>query len=128
MRLAIEVSTRLLALTLVAGLAACASAPVPPGSDTAWHGNLPSGEKFGVEVGQTAANVEETLWAAGYGYEGVAACPAESRALFGCAAGEEYLQFQPVAMDRKGHVYLKIEGGRVSRIVWALTPVAFSDG
>lgn len=119
-----------LLLALGSGLTAFAGTPdaIPAGTDTAWHGNLLAGGKFGATVGQSASNVQQTLWAQGYGYQGVAECTAAVSRLFSCQAGEKYLEFQPLQLDRKGHIFLKIEGDRVSQIGWDLSVVAYSDG
>lgn len=130
MRSMIITSKHLIVIAFSAALAACANLPGPvaAGTDMATTGNLTAGEKFGMTVGASAANASDVMWAEGYGFEGTATCSGETRALFGCTAGDRYLTFQPLAMDRHGHVYLKVEHGRVSAIGWDLAAVAFSDG
>lgn len=109
-------------LFLLLAVAACASAQ----AGTAWNGAVTSGKEFGVNVGGFAANAQDAMWSDGYGFEGVVPC-AEARAALDCQPGEQLLSFQPLALGKKGHVYLKVESGRVSAIAWALTPVAYSD-
>ena len=123
-------ATRLALWALALGLTASAATAVPiaAGTDTAWHGNLTAGAKFGTAVGGSAADLQASLWQQGFGFEGVAACSAETEALFACRSGEVYLVFQPVGLDRKGHIYFKVEGERVAQIGWDLKVVAFSDG
>jgi hypothetical protein len=115
---------------LAAGLAACATTPnpIPAGTETAGYGHLVSGGKFGAEIGRLAADAPTALWNAGYGYQGVAACSGETQSLFACHNGEIFMRFQPVALDRKGVVYLKLDGGRISEIGWDLRNVPAEEG
>jgi hypothetical protein len=124
------VATRLAILALGFGLAggAATASPIAAGTDTAWHGNLTAGARFGTAVGGLAADLPATLWQQGSGFEGVAACSAETEALFGCRSGEVYMVFQPVELGRKGHVYFKVDGNRISQIGWDLKVVPTSDG
>jgi hypothetical protein len=125
----IKATMRVLNISLLLALGSTAFAgTIPAGTDTASHGNLLAGGKFGMAIGQPASAVEQILWAQGYGYQGMAECTSTISQLFGCRAGERYLEFQPLQLDRKGHVYLKIEGDRVAQIGWELTAVAYSDG
>lgn len=121
-------SKYLLVLAMGAGLCAFSSAPIPAGTNTDLSGNLTDGGKFGVTVGQSASDVQQALWAQGYGYEGVVACSSTTQRLFGCGASEQYLEFQPVNLDRKGHVFLRVKDNRVSQIGWELAVVASLDG
>ena len=123
-------ATRLAILALGLGFVAgtASASPIAAGTDTAWHGNLTAGAKFGTAVGGSAADLQASLWQQGFGYEGVAACSAETEALFGCRSGEVYLVFQPVGLDRKGHIYFKVDGNRVTEIGWDLKVVPYSDG
>lgn len=109
-------------------LAASATAQTISGTEAAGQGTLISGSKFGMEIGGAAADARATLWDAGYGYQGMAACTDATRALFACRAGDTFLRFQPVALDRKGAVYLKLEDGRVAAIGWDLTNVPAEEG
>ena len=119
---------RMLVLIIATGVAACAATPnpAPAGTDTAWHGNLTSGSKFGAAIGQADHDARQEMLAAGYGFEGDFTCSSEVH-ISGCQAGARYLKFQPVQPGEKGHIYLQIEDGLVSRISWALTPVAYID-
>jgi hypothetical protein len=116
---------RLFALASVAGLAACATAPVPSGTDTAMSGNLTAGGKFNVAVGQPAASLQDLLWSEGYGFEGAVACTAS--AMTGCQPSDQILSFQPVEIGRKGHVYFKVVDGRVAQIAWDFKYVPYLD-
>ncbi len=120
---------RVLVLILAAGVAACANtpSPAPTGTDTAWHGNLTTGGKFGAAIGQTTPDARQEMFAAGYGFEGQFACSSEKRILPACPSGALCLKFQPVQLGENGHIYLRIENGVVSPIVWELTPVAYLD-
>jgi hypothetical protein len=115
---------------MAAGLAACSSPPhpIPAGTETVRYGRLVSGGKFGVEVGRPAADAPQALWDAGYGYQGEVACTGATQALFACRDGDTFMRFQPVALDRKGAVYLKLEKGRVSEIGWDLKNVPAQEG
>lgn len=124
----IRASKHLLVLIMGAGLCAFSSAQIPAGTNTAWSGNLTEGGKFGVTVGQPASNVQQALWEQGYGYEGVVTCSSTTQQLFGCVPNDQYLEFQPVNLDRKGHVFLKVKDNRVSQIGWELNAVASLDG
>ena len=119
----IAFAKRLLFLTLATGLAACSSTA---GTDMALSGTLTSGEKFGAAIGQPITAAERILMSEGYGFEGVVACA--STALPGCQQNDRYLVFQPVALDVKGHIYLKIENDRVAQISWQIHHVAYLDG
>lgn len=125
-----KIAKRLAAAILAAGLTACTTTPNPiaAGTDTDWRGNLASGEKFGMAVGHSATEAQDMLWAAGFGYEGAIACTSDTRALLGCRDGDAFLKFQPVALDRKGSVYLKIDGGRITAIGWDLKIVPALEG
>ncbi len=110
-------------------LAACATAQtITAGPEAANHGTLISGSKFGMDIGGAAANAPAVLWDAGYGYQGVATCTEATRALFACHAGDTFMRFQPVALDRKGAVYLKLEDGHVAAIGWDLKNVPAEEG
>jgi hypothetical protein len=115
-------------LVMAAGLSAFSSAPIPAGTNNTSHGNLVQGEKFGVKVGQPASTVQQVLWEQGYGYEGLVTCSSTTQQLFGCEPSEQYLEFQPASLDRKGHVFLKVKDNRVSQIGWELDVVASLDG
>ncbi len=117
-----------LLLIMAAGLSAFTSASIPAGTDTAWTGNLTQGGKFGVAVGQSASDAQQALWTAGYGYEGMVACSPATQMLFGCASDERYLEFQPLDLSRKGHVFLKVKDNQISQIGWEISAVAFLDG
>lgn len=117
-----------LLFVMAAGLSAFSSAPIPAGTNTALYGNLTDGGKFGVTVGQSTANLQQVLWEQGYGYEGAVPCSSTTQRLFGCASSEQYLEFQPVNLDRKGHLFLKVKDNRVSQIGWELNVVASLDG
>jgi len=116
---------------LIAGLstsvAACSSvpSPIPVGRDTDAYGNLTVGEKFGIVIGRTADNTEIAI--RGFSSGLTATCSADLHAILDCRDGETLLTFQPIAMDKKGHIYLKIEKGQVMQIAWSLTPVAYQD-
>jgi hypothetical protein len=122
-------SKHLLPVALAAGLAACSTAPnpIPAGTDTAWYGNLTTGAKFGAAVGQSVANLQDRLWAEGYGYEGVVGCSSETYNLLSCQPNERYLAFQPLEFGRRGQIYLKVEHERVSQIGWDLKIVPYLD-
>jgi len=122
------IATTLAIVALGLTTSAATASPIATGTDTAWHGNLTAGAKFGTAVGGSAANLQTTLWQQGFGFEGVASCSAETQALFGCRAGEVFLVFQPVELGRKGHIYFKVDGNRVAQIGWDLKVVAYSDG
>jgi hypothetical protein len=110
-------------------LAASATAQtISAGPEAAGQGTLISGSKFGMDIGGAAADAQAALWDAGYGYQGVAACTDATRALFACHAGDTFLRFQPVALDRKGAVYLKLEDGHISAIGWDLKNVPAQEG
>ncbi|GAA0565425.1 hypothetical protein [Rhizomicrobium electricum] len=115
---------------LAAGLAACSTTPnpIPAGTETTAYGHLVSGAKFGAEVGRQAADAPTALWDAGYGYQGMVACASDTQALFACRNGDTFMRFQPVALDRKGVVYLKLDGGRISEIGWDLRNVPAEEG
>jgi hypothetical protein len=115
------------AASLALLLAACSTMPIPAGTDTAWQGNLKDGGKFGATVGQSMSDVQQVLVAQGYAFEGMAACSSTTRDLFACGPSDQYAAFQPLAMDRKGHIYLKTDGDRVSQIGWDLKVVAYLD-
>lgn len=89
------------------------------------NGNLTSGSQFGMAIGGAAAAAPDVLWAEGYGFEGAVSC---TDAGLDCQAGDQVLSFQPVALGKHGHVYLKVANGRVAEISWALSAVAYSDG
>lgn len=127
-RTTMNVSKLSLLLALAAGPCAFSSASIPAGTNTALSGNLNAGGKFGVTVGQTASNVQQVLWEQGYGFEGAVTCSATTQRLFSCEAGEQYLEFQPVNLDRKGHVFVKVKDNRVSQIGWELNVVAALEG
>lgn len=97
-------------------------------TQTAASGTLPNGEQLGASVGAPVAGVEDAMWANGYGFEGPTTCAGEVRALVGCKTGDSVLRFQPVALGKKGHVYLRVDNGHIAQIGWDLKTVAFSDG
>lgn len=115
---------------LVMGLAACATAAdtVALGTNTDSRGNVTLGEKFGARVGQSTTEAENALLAQGYGFEGVEACDATTQALLACQQSDHYLAFQPVQNGKRGHIYLRIENGRVAQIGWQINTVAYLDG
>jgi hypothetical protein len=118
---------RALMLIIAACVTACTATPNPAsaGTDTAWHGNLTKGGKFGAAIGQPVFNAQQEMLAAGYGFEGEFAC--SSDILHSCLAEARYLKFQPVQLGQRGHIYLRIENGVISQIIWELTPVAYLD-
>jgi hypothetical protein len=110
-------------------LAASATAQtILAGPEAAGQGTLISGSTFGMDIGGAAANAPAVLWDAGYGYQGEIACTDATRALFACHAGDTFMRFQPVALDRKGAVYLKLEDGHITAIGWDLTNVPAEEG
>jgi hypothetical protein len=115
---------------MTTGLTACSTTPNPvaAGTDTVSYGNLTVGEKFGARIGQSAAEAEGILLAKGYGYEGAVACPTSTQAYLGCSPSEQYLAFQPVQNDQQGHIYLRIDNGRVAQIGWQIHHIAALDG
>jgi hypothetical protein len=121
---------RLLIAAMAAGLAACSTTPhpIPTGTETASYGDLVSGSKFGIEIGHPAADAQAALWDAGYGYQGEVGCTSAVRTLFACRDGDTFMRFQPVALDRNGVVYLKLDSGRVAEIGWDINIVPTQDG
>lgn len=117
----------LLIAALVSGVAACTTA-IPPDTETAGYGHLVSGAKFGAVIGGDSTEATAALTAQGFAYQGAAPCSNDTRALFSCREGETFLSFQPLALDRRGHVYLKIENGKIAAIGWRLANVPALEG
>ncbi len=110
-------------------LAACSGTPrpIPTGRDAFFYGNILSGGKFTVAVGESKRDATQTLTSSGYRYDGESGCDFTLRYLFACKANEMYQSYRVNEWFRDGDIYLKIEDGKVTAVGWSFNLLPYID-
>ncbi|MEM8771164.1 MAG: hypothetical protein AAGD92_05885 [Pseudomonadota bacterium] len=93
--------------------------PIPEGTDTRWYGNIASGEKFGVTIGDDYASAREVLVNDGFRSDGVVPCSKNNGVTFECSAPYEAGMFRLKRFGKDGSVYLILDDKVVVQIVWS---------
>jgi len=114
------------AAVFAAVLGACST--TSPEAETASHGTLTTGAKFGTGIGRSATALPQTMWAQGYGFLGIETCTSRLTEQINCQAGDVVLAFQPVELGRAGRIWFRIDGDRITAIAWDLKYVAVAEG
>lgn len=98
--------------------------PIPEGTDKHWYGNIISGEKFGVTIGDDYASAKDILVADGFRSDSVFSCSENNGVVFNCSSeSQEVAPFRLRRLGKDGSVFLVIDEGSVVRIVWSFSPV-----
>ena len=97
--------------------------PIPEGTDTHWYGNLVSGEKFGVKIGDDYASARDILVADGFRSDGIIPCAGNEASVPECSAPHDVGMFRLKRVGKDGDVYLVLDGDVVVQIVWSFALV-----
>jgi len=107
-----------IALVLLSG---CSGTPypIPVGANTPYYGNLRSGEKFGVAIGEDSLSARSALERQNFRYDQVFACDVPIRELLDCERSETFALYRLDQFGRQGTLYLKIDHKRIAAIAWS---------
>lgn len=98
--------------------------PIPEGTDKHWYGNIVSGEKFGINIGDDYSAAKDILVEDGFSSRGVFSCSENRGVVFACSSdSHEIARFRLRRLGKDGSVSLEISEGSVVRIVWSFSPV-----
>lgn len=108
-------------ITISALLYGCteAPAPIPPGTDTYFYGYIIEGEKFGIKVGDSSAEVEKKINPVFFGDETLTECGHNLLILIGnCDANTMVNCYFVDKIPRYGFIFILFEGDTVAGIAW----------
>ncbi|MEM8771163.1 MAG: hypothetical protein AAGD92_05880 [Pseudomonadota bacterium] len=98
--------------------------PIPEGTDTRWYGNIVSGGKFDVQIGDDYSSakdvlVEQGFYVSTFYSEELVSCSKSSGATFECSDPQKFAQFRMKRFGKSGSVFLVVDDGQVVQIVWS---------
>ncbi len=121
---------RLLVAACVLPVAACSRTPnpIPVGTDTVYYGNIASGEKFGVKIGDSRTAARVALEAKnGFAYYAEDNCGYKVRTLTACASDFRADLYDVDRFLQRGLVVLAYDEERIIGIVWDFQALPASD-
>lgn len=103
-------------LTIILTQACAAHGPlIPPGTDTYYRGNISTGTRFQVNIGDSVTKAAHSPAAT---YLGEITCNYEIDYVAGCKKSERFLFYDINEPNRKGELYLRIRDKRIEAIIW----------
>ncbi len=99
--------------------------PIPEGTDTHWYGNIVSGEKFGVKIGDDYSSARDILADDGFRSDGVVTCSKDTAVgIPECSEPHEAGVFRLRRFGKDGNVYLILNDKVVVQIVWSFAVIS----
>ncbi|WP_146190575.1 hypothetical protein [Marinicauda salina] len=98
--------------------------PIPQGANKYWYGNIISGEKFSIQIGDNYSSAIAILEGGGFRAGSIFSCSENNGVIFNCSSdSQEVVPLRLRRFGKDGSVFLVTDEDRVVQIVWSFSPV-----
>lgn len=125
-----SVVKRLVIVLVMSPVVACSSppSPIPEGTDTHWYGNITTGKKFEVHIGDQYSSAKTALINQGYQLskfysEEFVSCDGRNGVTFECAPNRKFAKFRMKRIGRSGSIFVVVENEKVAQLVWSFSVI-----